>query len=278
VEAIQLVLGPYRDVLQFNPEFPLGSEPLRIDVVIIKKTQDVAIDRAIATIFKSVNLAEYKSPTDHLSVADVYKVYGYACLYTSEEKVDITDATITFVGSRYPRKLLSHLKKVRGYAVEERSPGIYSVVGDILPIQIIDSRELSEDENIWLKGLDNRLDVGQVNQFLAEIERLGKAMRVATYFDVISRANAESMEEATAMGRKRIPTFEEVWASTGLVEKYEARGRHEGLEQGHEEGKEAKAVEVARNLITRIGLPLEQVADATGLDLATVRSLAQTSH
>jgi hypothetical protein len=59
-------LGPYRDVLQFNSEFQLGSEPLRIDVVIIKKTQDVTIDRAIAAIFKSTNIVEYKSPTDHL--------------------------------------------------------------------------------------------------------------------------------------------------------------------------------------------------------------------
>jgi hypothetical protein len=49
-------------------------------------------------------------------VADFYKVYGYACLYASQEKVDVTELTITFVGSRYPRKLLSHLKKVRGYA------------------------------------------------------------------------------------------------------------------------------------------------------------------
>jgi hypothetical protein len=72
------------------------------------------------------------------------------------------------------------------------------------------------------------------------------------------------MEEATAMGRKRIPTVEEVWASTGLVEKYRTQGREEGLGQGLERGLEqglGKGIEqgrleVARNLITRIGLPL----------------------
>ncbi|MDR3249349.1 MAG: Rpn family recombination-promoting nuclease/putative transposase [Treponema sp.] len=49
-----------------------------------------------------------------------------------------------------------------------------------------------------------------------------------------------------------------------------------GMDNAERKGKEAKAYEVARNLITRIGLPLEQVAEATGLDLAIVQSLAQT--
>jgi predicted transposase/invertase (TIGR01784 family) len=42
-----------------------------------------------------------------------------------------------------------------------------------------------------------------------------------------------------------------------------------------QEGKAEGRLEVARNLITRIGLPLEQVAEATGLDLATVKTLVQ---
>jgi hypothetical protein len=35
----------------------------------------------------------------------------------------------------YPRKLLEHLEKIRGYAVVETEPGIYTVNGDLLPIQ-----------------------------------------------------------------------------------------------------------------------------------------------
>jgi hypothetical protein len=228
VEAIQLVLGKYRDALEFLPEFQLAEEPLRIDVVIIKKTKDVAIDNIIAAAFKSANLVEYKSPTDHISVEDFYKVYAYACLYASSPKgVPITDLTITFVGSRYPRSLLSHLKKVWGYTVEERSPGIYTVKGNIIPIQVINSRRLAGAENTWLKDLDNKLDAGQVDRILAKLEGLGKAARVGAYLDVISRANAKVMEEVKAMGRNRIPTFEEVWASTGLVEKYRAEGAAE---------------------------------------------------
>jgi 4-aminobutyrate aminotransferase-like enzyme len=124
---------------------------------------------------------------------------------------------------------------------------------------------------------------------LTEIERLGRAARAGAYIDVISRANAKVMEEVKAMGRNRVPTFEEVWASTGLVEKYRAQGEVIGeakvrkeadaqvqaAEQRAQAAAEQDRLRVARNLITRIGLSPEQVAEAMGLDIATVRSLAR---
>jgi hypothetical protein len=91
----------------------LTAEPLRIDIIIIKKLKDIQLTKNIATIFRIYNLVEYKSPTDYLSIADFYKVYGYACLYMSLNEVSISDLTITFVTSRYPRKLITHLKNVR---------------------------------------------------------------------------------------------------------------------------------------------------------------------
>ncbi len=36
--------------------------------------------------------------------------------------------------------------------------GIYYILGDMIPIQIVCLRELSEDENLWLKCLTNRLE------------------------------------------------------------------------------------------------------------------------
>ena len=33
--------------------------------------------------------------------------------------------------------------------------GIYSVKGDVIPIQIIVTQKLSETENLWLKSLTN---------------------------------------------------------------------------------------------------------------------------
>jgi hypothetical protein len=73
-QAIMLELEQYKGVLQFTPEYPLTTEPLRVDVLIIKKEKDVTIEKNIAAIFRSDNVVEYKSPEDYVSVADFYKV------------------------------------------------------------------------------------------------------------------------------------------------------------------------------------------------------------
>ena len=150
IEAIKLELEEYHDLLEFRSEYPLTTEPLRIDCVIIKKVKDVVIRKNIAAIFKETNLLEYKSPDDYVSVTDFYKVYSYACLLVALEKIPVTGLTISFVESHYPRELLAHLRETRRYAVEESSPGIYTVKGDILPIQIINTRQLSAKDNLWL--------------------------------------------------------------------------------------------------------------------------------
>ena len=131
VEALQLELEEYRDSLEFFPEYQLTTEPMRIDCVVIKKAKDVVIEKNFAAIFRDVNLLEFKSPDDYVSIADFYKVYAYACLYVSLEKIPITSLSISFVESHYPKKLLRHLRNIRGYAVEETASGIYTVKGDI---------------------------------------------------------------------------------------------------------------------------------------------------
>ena len=37
IEAIQLELDAYRDILEFHPEYQLTAEPLRIDCVVMLK-------------------------------------------------------------------------------------------------------------------------------------------------------------------------------------------------------------------------------------------------
>jgi len=122
-------------------------------------------------------------------VTDFYKVYGYACLYASFERVPITSLTVTFVESRQPQKLLRHLRDERGYTVAENHPGIYTISGDVLPIQVIDNRRLPADENLWLKSLSDRLDISALSRINEEATRQGKTARIAAYLDVIIRAN-----------------------------------------------------------------------------------------
>jgi hypothetical protein len=48
----------------------------------------------------------------------------------SLEKIPITNMSITFVESHYPRSLLAHLREVHGFIVEETTPEIYTVKGN----------------------------------------------------------------------------------------------------------------------------------------------------
>ena len=263
VEAIQMELDEYRDILEFYPEYQLTSEPLRIDCVVIKKVKDVRIEKNIASIFREVNLIEYKNPDDYTSVEDFYKVYAYACLYASLEEVPVTNFTISFVGSRNPRKFLAHLKNIRGYKVEESGPGIYTVTGDILPIQIIDSRLLSADENLWLRDLHHGLEVDEITALLEEASRRGKTARIGAYLDVLTRVNRKNLQEVYKM-RKYPPSMDEVLEEIGATAKWEAKGEARG--------KEREAISIAKNMIG-LEIPFETVVLATKLDPEKVRAL-----
>jgi hypothetical protein len=269
-EAIQMELDEYSRDLQFIYQHPLTTEPLRIDVVIIKKSRDVTIEKNIASIFRKENIVEYKSPDDYLAVKDFLKVYAYANLYAVlTPGVEFADITLTFVESRQPRELLEYLQEVRGYAVEEKWPGIYIISGDILPIQIIDNRKLSGDENIWLKDLDNKLELSELRRIRAEIWKQGrdKAARIKAYLYVVKRANIKNLLEAGKMSDYEL-TIDELWdellIETGFAARWEAKGKAEGEEK--------KAVEIARNLLKN-GFPVEQTAVLSGLDVVKVKAL-----
>ena len=154
--------------------------PLRIDCVVVKKAKGVFIRKNIAAIFKEVNLLEYKSPGCNVSVAGFYKVYAYACLYSNINKTPMKSITISFVASRFPKKLFRHLKNDRGYKVEKTAPGIYTITGDILPIQVIDSRRLPPDENLWLESLRKRLSPLEVLK-LSEAAEKSKTRALSRY-------------------------------------------------------------------------------------------------
>ena len=53
-------------------------------MLIIKKEAGRKLKNEIGDFFLGHNLIEYKSPGDGLTIDDLYKVIGYACLYKSE--------------------------------------------------------------------------------------------------------------------------------------------------------------------------------------------------
>jgi len=264
-EALQMELDEYRDNLQFMHEYHLTTKPLQIDVVIIKKTANIPIRKNIAAIFRKDNIFEYKSPDKSISVKDFYHAYAYACLYQSlNDKADINELTLTFVKSGYPMELIRHLTEERNYTVEESLPGIYSVKGDILPIQIVDNRRLSAEENLWLKELDNRLGAEQIQRITNEIQRLGSTARVKAYLYVLAQANPKSLQEAYTMSDIAL-TLDKVLEEVGFTARMEAKAEARGEARGKEE--------IAQKML-KSGFLIGQVAELSGLDVERIKALA----
>jgi hypothetical protein len=243
VQAMQQELEQYQDKLEFLPEYPLTSEPLEIDVVIIKKEPEAVIEKNIARIFKRINLLEYKSPEDYFSISDFHKVLGYAFLYASFNQTLIEEMTISIIETRHPRDLLKYLGEQR-CSVTESSPGVYIVSGHLVAIQIIECQKLTLKENLWLKGLSNHLKAADATIILEESRKRSKEAQLGAYLYALLSANKETIEEVVGMAKER-KTLEEVLERAGLTAEWERRGEARGEARG-EKNAWQKAIELLK--------------------------------
>ena len=94
----------------FENEHQLGTKPKEVDVLVVKKNENIPIQKNIGRLFRKHNIIEYKSPDDTLGINDFYKVLGYSYFYKADTKeenvIRIEELTVTFVCKRYPRKLI----------------------------------------------------------------------------------------------------------------------------------------------------------------------------
>lgn len=198
---IQIEFEAIADKLTFKNEYHLGTQPKRIDVLIIKKEDDTPIEKNIGQIFRKHNIIEYKSPDDYISINDFYLVYGYACLYKSEEaRTSIEDITITFVSRNFPHKLVNHLTELRKYNVQPIEDGIFYIKGDFIPIQLIVTKDLTDEQNLWLHNLTNDIHSSDViNTLISDYEKHQKDNRYKSVMDIIVHANKEAFKEVTVV-------------------------------------------------------------------------------
>jgi hypothetical protein len=227
-QAVKMELEPYKGVLEFISEYQLTSEPLRIDLVIVIKEPGAVIDKNIAQAFKRVNILEYKSPEDYISVRDFFKVQGYAALYASLNGIDTEDMTVSLIETRYPGELFKYIAKNKRYTLAEDSPGIHRITGGLVDIQVIESGKLPLEENLWLKGLNRGLNAETASVILKAGERRNKDPDAAAYLYAVLLANAEILEEALKMDNTGETTLDEVLERMGIIAKWEAVGRTEG--------------------------------------------------
>jgi len=276
--GIQIELEEDADNLVFENEHQLGTKPMEIDVLIIKKETDRPVKKNIGRIFKKHNIIEYKSPDDSLNVDDFYKVYGYTCFYKADARyvnsIPAEELTITFVAEKYPRKLIEHLKNVKKYRVEEKEKGIYYVYGDLIPIQILITKKLSAEENLWLKSLTNKLNETAAAEKLIENYMDHKESSLhRSMIETIMRANQKLFQEVNGMS----DIFMEI-----VQEKFDRKLKEEVDKAVEEAVEEATDKAVKEKLTERISLirkkcarnkSLARIADDLETDTDEIRSL-----
>lgn len=210
--GIRIELCEEESKLTFESEHQLGTKPMQIDVLIIKKNSNEPMEKNIGRIFRKHNIVEYKSPKDYLSIDDFYKVYGYACFYKADvehvDSIKVDEITLTFVCKGYPRNLIQHLTETRGFKIELFQAGIYYIMGDIFPIQLIVTSRLSKEENFWLQNLTDELpDKAAVEELARVYQDKRKNTLYRSVMNVIIKANEELFKEESDVCEAIIDLF-----------------------------------------------------------------------
>ena len=170
----------------------------------LRKKETQILKKNIGKIFRRYNIVEYKSPDDYLCIDDFYKGYAYTYFYKADRtpvnSILLEELTISFVCQNYPQELFRHLIKERNLQVQRMYAGIYYLIGDTLPIQIIVTGELSKKESLWLGSLTNRLEsTKDAEELLKDYKKHKKNTLYESVMDIIVRANEEKFEEAKRM-------------------------------------------------------------------------------
>ena len=154
--------------------------------------------------------------------------------------------------------MLKHLAESRGIHVENRDKGIYYLTGDAIPMQLLITRELTQEENFWLKNLRTDLKAGrEIQTIVARYEQNRHSKDYAAVMDLITRANWTEME----VERKMCDALRELFAEE-LKEENE-RGMEQGMERGIYLAKLIFKLSAqgssAEEIAEKCDLPLEQV-------------------
>ena len=259
-EALQLELNHYRDSLDFDNEHHLSREALIMDVLVIKKKSEERIDKNIGKIFKTHNIFEFKSEKDSLTEQDYNKVIAYALLYSSFTPAPVSDITVSFAVTIHPRELIKYLREERGFTVQIAEDGIYYVKGDTFLVQILESKRLPSEENLFIRNLRSNLSIEDVTKTAEAYRKLKPLEKKNAYLDRLIQANRNSFLEAMTVSNAVKELFFEVAEKDGwLVDRDYNR-----------EFEKAKAI--AKKMLI-MGDSIEKVIEATELPYETVTNL-----
>lgn len=200
--AVELEFRLEATELEFNIEYNLSKEPLRVDLLVIGKSDDIQLANEVGRIFRRYNVIEYKSPDDGLTIDDFFKTIGYACLYKSLGKtvnqIPEKQITVSLFRDSYPQELFNSLKE-SGRTVVNKFPGVYYIDGNIpFRLQIVVMSRLERERHSALRILSKNAKEEDVRRFLEEAaayENPGDRQNADAVFQVSISANQELYEK-----------------------------------------------------------------------------------
>ncbi len=203
--TMELELIQNKDGLIYDSEYNLSREPLRIDLLIIRKKPEETIVNEIGAFFLGYNIIEYKSPDDSMNIDTFYKVLSYACLYKADtgavDEILETDITVSLIRERKPVKLLAQLEEK--YEVRREGEGIYRVYGMLFPMQIIVTKQLDRGQHVWLKSLTRSMDIAQAEELLDSYDSLESEearAKAGVVVNLVSDVNSAVFEQIVSGG------------------------------------------------------------------------------
>lgn len=200
--AIQIELRNYTQFLEFQPEYILGKNSYRIDLLIIRKLSSQLIPKNIAKIFTDFNLFEVKGAGSSVNTDCYYKTIGYAGIFINQtgnpNQYTNVNISLSFLCLHYPRNLMKHLKNERKLTVAKFVPGVYYIIKEIFPVQIIVTKELIPEDNLYLRCLTGKLWEPFLVNMLADDYKAHQEQDIyRKYMDQLANANTSAKGGST---------------------------------------------------------------------------------
>lgn len=291
--AVRLEFDYYKNALIFDTEHELSKQPLRIDVLVIKKDPDVHLESDIGALFRGHNIMEFKSEQDGLTIDDLFKTIGYGCLYKAYgpgvDGIRPDDVTLTLVRRRKPKRLFQVLESY-GSLVESSALGVYRIGGLQFPTQVIVTSELNPGDHIWFASLASDLETSQLKELANTVAALSdkdERELADSVFEVVARANSDGvarLKEDDEMSRtlyeimkpeidEAVRQGREQAMKEGLREGL-AAGLEQGLERGRTQGLNEGIRATVERMLDRGDFSEEEIAQLAGTTVERVRAIA----
>jgi len=201
VNAIKLEFFENEKDLTYESEKLLNQQPLRIDLLVVKKEVNVKIKNELGENFLGHNIIEFKSEDDELNIDTLYKVLGYACLYksysTKLDEIKSNDITTTLLRKRKPLGLFKYFEEHK-IKLEKVHDGIYKVDYFDFPVQIVVTKELSQENHIWVTSISRNLSENQLRKIITtakDLQSKAEKQYISSILSVVSRLNMEELKK-----------------------------------------------------------------------------------